>query len=264
MYRSGRSIPQERSPASLRKRVLPVLLLGCLLATPGPARSAPVQTAELLEEAQRLIAAAARAAYPDGRIAVEMLPLDPRLELAACDDLEYRLPGSRISSRQSIHVRCHGPQAWGFYATAQVRIDAPVLTLAHSVPRDAVLRADDLEVRYSDVTGLRDGYLSDAADAVGLTARHNLRAGATLHLHQLTRPKLVTRGDTVTLSASRGQVIIRTRAVALRDGSYGERIDVRNPRSERTVTAWVTGHGRVSTTPAASSVPEAGAAGKLN
>jgi len=274
MRRSSHSHHHRRRSTPRRCRLACAILLGSLLpalaTAAGTADGALQRPGALLDEAQQHIASAARAAYPDGRITVDMLPLDPRLELAPCDELEYRLPGPRISSRQSIHVRCHAPQAWGFYATGRVRIEAPVLTLTRSVPRNAVLQAADMEVRYNDVTALRDGYMSEADDAVGLTARHNLRAGTPLYLHQLTRPTLVSRGDTVTLSANRGQVTIRTRAVALGDGSYGERVDVRNPRSERTVTGWVTGHGQVSTTPGAPGLAAgptaraAGAVGKLN
>jgi len=59
----------------------------------------------------------------------------------------------------------------------------------------------------------------------------------------------VTRGDTVMLASSQGHVRVTTQAVALSDGVYGEQIEVRNPRSDRVLTAWVTGRGTVTVRP---------------
>jgi flagella basal body P-ring formation protein FlgA len=56
-------------------------------------------------------------------------------------------------------------------------------------------------------------------------------------------------GDSVVLDAGHGLVAVSTQAIALTDGVYGEQIDVRNPRSNRIVTGWVTGRGTVTTRP---------------
>jgi flagella basal body P-ring formation protein FlgA len=82
-----------------------------------------------------------------------------------------------------------------------------------------------------------------------MAARTSLRADSVLYQRQLSAPQLVSRGDTVNLATTVGAVTVTTEAEALADGTYGERIEVRNPRSNRVITAWVTGAGRVSTRP---------------
>lgn len=233
-----------------------VALLVALLTGPGAATAAddtagaePVDLGALPGRAADFARSAALTAYPDAEVTVSMVPLDPRLTLAPCASLEFTTPGSRSAGRVSIHARCHAPATWGIYLTAQVSVVLPVVTVAGPVPRDTVLRATDLTLQPADLAELRDGYLTDVDDALGLVARGALRAGAILYQRQLAAPKLVTRGDPVTLASQRGQIVVTTQAIALSDGVYGDKVDVRNPRSERVVSGWVVGPARVSTRP---------------
>lgn len=206
-------------------------------------------TDELLERAAAHARSAAEQAFPDGQVSVRMVPLDPRLALDACEDLQLDTRNDRVAGRIAIHARCLAPRNWGLYLTAQVDVLLPIVTLARPVPRGTVLRAGDLTLQTHNLGELRDGYLTDIEAAAGMAARTNLRADNVLYQRQLDAPKLVTRGDTVMLASSQGHVRVTTQAVALSDGVYGEQIEVRNPRSERVLTAWVTGRGRVSVRP---------------
>lgn len=221
-------------------------LIGLWLA---PLTVANADTTALLARAGEFAEDAARQAYPEGQVSVRMVPLDPRLTLDACEDLDLRIPGDRVAGRVSVHARCRAPSTWGLYLTAQVDVVLPVVTLAGPVPRNSILREADLNRTETNLAGLRDGYLIDPAEAVGMAARHNLRSDGVLYQHQLAAPKLVTKGDTVTLASSVGAVTVTTQAVALTDGVYGERVDVRNPRSNRVISGWVTGAGSVSMSP---------------
>jgi len=223
-----------------------VVLAGLWIA---PLTLAAADTAALLARAGAFAEEAARQAYPEGQVSVRMVPLDPRLALDACEDLNLRIPGDRVAGRVSVHARCRAPATWGLYLTAQVDVRLPVVTLTGPVPRNSVLRDADLTRTETNLAGLRDGYLIDPADAVGMAARHNLRSDGVLYQHQLAAPKLVSKGDTVTLATSAGAVTVTTQAVALTDGVYGERVDVRNPRSNRVISGWVTGAGAVSMRP---------------
>lgn len=228
--------------------LLRAALIGvCLGAAPAVARPA---TALLLDQAAGHVGDAAARAYPGGRVAVQMVPLDPRLTLTPCEDLSLEIPGGRVLGRVAVHARCRAPSPWQIYLTAQVEVELPVVVVTRPVPRDSVVRAGDVTLAEQDLAQLRDGYLTELDDVVGMSARTSLRADAVLYQRQLSAPRLVSRGDLVTLATVVGQVTVTTRAEALSDGVYGEQIEVRNPRSERVVSAWVTGAGRVSTRPA--------------
>lgn len=223
-----------------------VVLAGLWIA---PLTLAAADTAALLARAGAFVEDAARQAYPEGQVSVRMVPLDPRLTLDACAELDLRIPGDRVAGRVSVHARCRAPVTWGLYLTAQVDVRLPVVTLTGPVPRNSILRDADLTRTETNLAGLRDGYLIAPADAVGMAARHNLRSDGVLYQHQLAAPKLVSKGDTVTLATSAGAVTVKTQAIALTDGVYGERVDVRNPRSNRVISGWVTGAGAVSMSP---------------
>lgn len=233
-------------PRLLLQMILVATALGAgVAATPATAGD----LTPLMEQGAAFVRHAASAAYPDGRVSVDMVPLDPRLDLAACDDLSLDIPGDRVVGRVAVHARCRGPVSWGIYLTAQVSVQLPVVALARPVPRESVLRARDLTLVEQDLGQLREGYLTELKDAVGMAARTSLRADAVLYQRQLSAPRLVSRGDTVNLATTVGAVTVTTEAEALADGVYGERIEVRNPRSNRIITAWVTGAGSVSTRP---------------
>lgn len=226
-----------------------MLWLALGISVPGLANASSATLEALARQAADLARERAHQAHPDGEISVSMVPLDPRLRLEPCDELEMSIPGDRVAGRVSIRARCRTPVSWGVYLTAQVDVVVPVVTVARPVPRGSVLRPADLAVAPQNLAGLRPGHLSSLEDALGMAARTGLRADAVLYQHQLAAPKLVSRGDTVVLSTRRGVVTVTTQAVALADGVYGEAIEVRNPRSERTVTAWVTGRGTVAVRP---------------
>ncbi|MEQ8861281.1 MAG: flagellar basal body P-ring formation chaperone FlgA [Pseudomonadales bacterium] len=206
-------------------------------------------TAELLERAEAFARQAAEHAYPTGTVSVRVVPLDPRLRLEPCTDLALDIPGERVAGRVAVQARCRAPVNWGLYLTAQVDVVIPVVQVARPIPRDSLLRPADVILVPHNLAGIRDGYLIDPADAVGLAAKANLRADSVLYQRQLAAPRLVSKGDTVTLASSQGPVHVSTQAIALTDGVYGEQVEVRNPRSRRVLTAWVTGPGRVSTHP---------------
>lgn len=222
------------------------LLLGAWLLTVSPGAAA-MPTAEVLARAQDFATAAARQAYPDGDVTVRMVPLDSRLVLDPCDEVRFEATGDRIAGRVAIRARCLAPARWGLFLTALVDVVVPVVTLARPVPRDSVLQAADVDLTPRNLGELREGYLIDREDVVGMAARSNLRPDTVLYQRHLATPRLVVRGETVTVAARHGHVQVTTQAIALSDGVYGEQVEVRNPRSERVVTGWVIGPGRVST-----------------
>lgn len=232
-------------------RRLSHILEGMVLMTLTFAGAAGADTAALEEQARGLAMETATHAYPGARVSVTVTPLDPRLRLQRCDDLSMEIPGNRIAGRITVHARCRAPVSWGIYLSAQVDVVLPVVVTVRPVPRDSVIRAADLALESRNLAELRDGHLTDLEDAVGMAARTGLQADRVLYQRHLAPRRLVSKGDAVTLAAHHGQVVVTTRAVALADGAYGERIELRNPRSNRTTSGWVTGPGQVSTRPEA-------------
>ena len=78
--------------------------------------------------------------------------------------------------------------------------------------------------------------------------RRPAAAGSVLTPELVEAPRLVRRGELVTVTARTGGIEIRTQGKAMRDGVQGERIPVENASSRRVVEGQVTGRGQVEVT----------------
>lgn len=83
--------------------------------------------------------------------------------------------------------------------------------------------------------------ISDAAQLVGKSARHSLRAQQPLRSMDVQEPILVHKGDLVTLRLETPLMQLSTQAKALEDGTLGATIRVANTQSSRTIEVAVTG-----------------------
>jgi flagella basal body P-ring formation protein FlgA len=85
----------------------------------------------------------------------------------------------------------------------------------------------------------------DVSELAGQTAVHKIPAGAVLQRSHLTSPLLVRTGETVSLFARRGALLVETPGKALSSGRLGDAIRVRNAATGATVEGRVAGERRV-------------------
>ena len=76
-----------------------------------------------------------------------------------------------------------------------------------------------------------------------LAANRLLHPGDILRKRDLTKAKLVRRGQKVAVESVGQHFRIASELIALEDGYLGEQIDLRNPGSSRNISAVVTGMG---------------------
>lgn len=191
---------------------------------------------------QDRIPAAQRA---DARI--ELGRLDPRLRLAVCSSpLQAFANGDRpAAGALSVGIRCAGERPWTLYVPARVAIFGPVAVIARPLARGAPIQPQDLEIVQRDLAGLSHGYFDTREAAVGKMTKQPLAAGQILQVNQVASPKLVRRGDQVTLRVSANGFEVSVSGSALADGVLGQRIRVRNERSQRVVEGEVIAVGAV-------------------
>ena len=77
-----------------------------------------------------------------------------------------------------------------------------------------------------------------------LAANRLLHPGDILRKRDLTKARLVKRGQRVAVESVGAYFRIASELVALQDGFLGDQIELRNPGSDRQVTAIVTGAGK--------------------
>lgn len=194
----------------------------------------------------RSAAAAHVRAHHDGAaqaLQIKVGRLDSRLKLTRCSlPLEtFSPPGRNLPAKQTVGVRCNGAQPWSLYVPVNLSLFKQVLVAARKLPRGSVISAGDLRLEERDVARLRNGYLEQPQQAIGLTVKRTLRNNSVVLPHQITLPQPVQRGTRVTILAKAGALQVRMTGRALSDGARGEMVEVENESSQKRVEGRVIG-----------------------
>ncbi len=191
----------------------------------------------------------AQTRYPNADIEVAVQPLDSRVELPDCAELQVEPRGSRLFGRVHVALTCRGPRPWKLFVAADVSVHVPVLVTRRAMNRGERLVASDVQLQRRDISRIRGESLRRTPASDSYATTRNLPAGTVLTQSMLRALPAVARGDIVQLRARIGQAAITTTAEALENGARGEQIRVKNASSGRTVRAWVLAAGVVSTRP---------------
>jgi len=138
----------------------------------------------------------------------------------------------------SVGVKCEGEQPWTIYDKVLIRQTREVAVLRNAVRQGAVLSASDIEVAMKDVSQLRSGFLNPQ-QAIGRSLRKPAAAGMVLTPDHIANPRLIARGQSVSIKAEGMAFEVSMPGTAMADGEEGERIRVRNGISGRIVEATV-------------------------
>ena len=183
-----------------------------------------------------------------GNASFELGPLDPRLRLPRCTKALRVDPRTTASAgmHQRVAVRCEGEKPWALYVPVTITRSLPVVVAARAVGRGAPLTPDMVEVATRRVDGVHGEYFTSPAQVTGMSARRPLSPGHVLGPRDLEVATVVQRGQRVTIATYAAGIEVRTQGTALADGGQGQRIPVRNERSDRIVYGQVTADGRVN------------------
>ncbi|MDR0933931.1 MAG: flagellar basal body P-ring formation protein FlgA [Burkholderiaceae bacterium] len=140
-----------------------------------------------------------------GKTEITIHPLDARLRLTACEQpVPYLSQGARLWGRTTVAMRCDAPEPWRIMVKAHIRIIAPYLTTARTLPQGHVITAADLALANGDITAIRPGVLNSKEAAIGRTLVRAAQAGSPVWPEHLRAQKAVMQGQTVRI-ISKGQ-----------------------------------------------------------
>lgn len=184
-----------------------------------------------------------------GEVRAQVLSLDPRLRLPACQmPLAPFLPFGQKETigMVTVGIRCDDPQ-WSLYVPVKVDAFAAVVQMARPVNRGMIITANDVKLVKTNIASLKQGYFQNLDEVLGRQARRSLNAGEVV-LPQLIRDQvLVQRGAEVMLVAVVGGAEVRTKGQALSEGQKGDVIEVLNKKSKRVVQGTVVAQNVVQT-----------------
>jgi flagella basal body P-ring formation protein FlgA len=173
--------------------------------------------------------------------------LDSRLRLNQCSSpLEVYLPvGSRDLGRLTVGVKCTDSNPWSLHVPVTVTVYKNVIVAARSLSRGELLTQSDFKRVKYDMSKLPIGYIEDHADGLGMELKRRLSVGAPLTTSMLEKPKIVKRGQQVSIVARAGGMEVRMSGKALATGAVGERIRVLNVKSKKKLEGTVTPSGDI-------------------
>lgn len=218
-----------------------------LTATAEAAAPAPIQPLPSIRQAATNFATSSAQASLRGAARVKAGRLDPRLRLAPCGaPLEaFRPRGNKLLGNVTIGVRCAGPKLWTVYVPVRVSMPSPVLVATQHVARGESLRASHVRFEERDLATLLSGYLQSDEGVIGKRLKRPVSVGTVITPRMLAAPKLVRRGNRVTILVRGPGVEIRATGKALRDGARGDVVPVRNLSTKRLVEGTVDSAGVV-------------------
>ena len=127
---------------------------------------------------------------------------------------------------------------------APATIDVPVL--AHAVARGEIVGPDDFGTEPRSPAQARNALA--VVDAVGREAARMLPAGTVVRAPDVIAPRLVRRGEAVTITVRSGGLAIATGGRALASAGAGETMRVVSASTNRTLDGVVEGPGAVRVT----------------
>ena len=132
-----------------------------------------------------------------------------------------------------------------FRLTGRVHRLVNIPTLNKNFKRNDVIKKDDIEWIKVRSHKLRNGVLQDDEEIIGMAAKRRITSNTPLISNYLQRPKLVNKGDLVTISLTSQGLQLTTRGRAQDSGSKGDIIRIKNNKSKKIIEAKVIGEDMV-------------------
>jgi flagella basal body P-ring formation protein FlgA len=212
-------------------------------------------SAQSMQALESIIAAAAESGAQRAKkrgyesVKTEVRPLDSRLRLPQCSQALSTLtpPTEQVLGPVNIGVRCSGDKPWTIYVRANVSATQSVPVLARPVARGTIITSGDLLMVEQPLHSAAKGAIYDPNHIIGMELVRALDAGSQIRVNQLRLPKVVLRGQQVTLIANFNGLDVRIQGKALKDAAAGDRVAVTNLSSGKRVegiartdgTVWV-------------------------
>ncbi|MGI0116885.1 flagellar basal body P-ring formation chaperone FlgA [Zooshikella sp. RANM57] len=166
---------------------------------------------------------------------IRINPLDDRLRLPLCQaPLQVsRNRHSKSFGRITLAIDC--PSSWQVFVTSEVSIFRQVLASKRTIPNKRRITDADLMWQTVDVSRLRNGYFTEQELVIGKVATRTITIGQIISRQHIDTATVITKGTKVAIVASTDHFAVRSFGTALTNGKPGERIKVRNARSQRVI-----------------------------
>lgn len=122
----------------------------------------------------------------------------------------------------------------------------PVPVLTNSLRRGDVIGSMDIDYIDLPQNRIANGTILEASDLVNMTPRRMVSSGKPVHINELEHPKMVDRGDAITLIFANGPMVLSVVGKSLQAGAIGDTVRVSNSSSNKNLQGIVTAHREVT------------------
>ena len=136
-------------------------------------------------------------------------------------------PGTRLSGRTHVGVRCLGPNVWSVLVPVQIAISGNYVATARPLAAGQTVAAADLRVISGDLVALPTGIITDPQAAIGKTLRNSLGTGQPLRSDQLLAPLVIRQGQSVRVVSRGSSFAVTAEGRALNNAAEGQLAQVR-------------------------------------
>lgn len=128
------------------------------------------------------------------------------------------------------------------------RIDrlVAVPVLKNSLKNGDIIGAMDIDFIDIPNNRIANGTILDEKDLVNMTPRRVLHGGKPVIINELEHPKMVDRGDAITLIFANGPMMLTVKGKSMQAGALGDTVRVSNTDSNKNLQGVVTAHREVT------------------
>lgn len=173
--------------------------------------------------------------------------LDSRLKLRKCSKaLRAFLPrGSRDIGKTTVGVKCEDAKPWSLHLAMTVSMYRNVLVSTQQLLRGDIITVNDVKLASRDLSTLPYGYIDKLDAGIGMKLKRRVQAGMAITPSMIDKPKVISRGQKVTIIAQSGRMQVRMSGKALAHGAIGDRIAVQNMASKQKLEGIVIAAGEI-------------------
>lgn len=169
----------------------------------------------------------------------------PRTEPASLEVTQVTLNRSKNTFEATVSAPSAEKPIQKFQVSGTIHPLITVPVLRANIQNGQIIDAGDLEYVQVPESEFIQGTVVDEQALIGMTPRRFAIAGRPLRAGDMTAPKIISRGDLVTVILDEGVLSLTAKGKALENGSKGDLIRVVNTSSNITIEALVTGVNEV-------------------
>ncbi|MDA9557182.1 flagellar basal body P-ring formation chaperone FlgA [Vibrio sp.] len=181
---------------------------------------------------------------PYTQVEISASKLDSRIKATDCPTslVNTHTAKNLNTSRVTVQVSCPADD-WSIYVPVKIERLGERVVAASPLKRGQLITQGDVMIMTVSLHHSRQSGVVAIEDVIGTRLKRNVRAGNLVQRQDIC---IVCKNDSVIIRATKSNLSLTSKGVALSDGQMGESIRVKNSRSQRIIHANVIGIGEVS------------------